>query len=158
MPGERRQALQLLVKFGIRVLDMTLLHNHGLDEELHRDLGLKEDLYQDLAKMDQVEGAFADLLSGEISASRASGQEHWESELLQQLEDGWDSLYWRWDLLQYDDQEEQYFPRSMELLHERHSRRVADLLAEKVAGHLLPPELIEMVRDDLLSVLVPAAL
>lgn len=142
IPGERRQALQLLVNFGIEVWDMTLSHNHGLDRELH--LGP--------SRVRKVQEIHVGMLRQEVAASRLSGEEHWESEMLLGLEDGWERLYRDYIALQDDDdQEDEYFTSSRALLHERHSRRVANLLAERVTGHLLPPELVEMVRDSLLG-------
>lgn len=41
----------------------------------------------------------------------------------------------------------QIFPRSSRLMAEWHSREYGEVMAQKVTGHLLPPELVEMIEE-----------
>lgn len=47
------------------------------------------------------------------------------------------------------------FGKSLGFLHDRHARLTADMILEKVAGQVLPPELLDIIQDDLVLVYSP---
>jgi len=140
MLGARNDAISLLACLGITIWDTILCHNHGLDEELHRDLG----------EVDAVEAMLVEQVNIELASNASSAQDWYEGLLLEHIEDGRASLRNRWVHLFDHEEVHEYFGRARPLLHDKHSWRVANLLMEKVVSTRLPPELVEMVREGYL--------
>lgn len=139
IPGARRRAIELLVRFALKVWHMTLHHDYGLDPGIHKDT----------EEIESIEDVLVEMLNTEMAAPNLTPSDQiWDFHVMKQIRAGRRELARQWEDFWDHEKYIGFFPRSLKFLYERHSRRVADLLATRVASRL-PPELIKRVRDGI---------
>lgn len=135
LPGGRLKAMRLLVK---------IARAYCMEQEVQHQIST----YIDDPHIISMDELMTDLIRIQYQKAKSSKQDWDPCRLIEKIELVQEDLP---ELVEEEDcdpeDEDKLFQKLLWLLKLVDSRRVAKLLADKVAGHRLPAELVEIVRD-----------